>query len=117
MAGSSAAAGPVHVGASTAYIKFQLTSSLPPAIAAANVAKATLKLYIGPCLNPNGELNIYPVTSEWSESTLSLSSPPTLASTAIASNIAVGKSNSFLVIDVTELVSAVAGGIREWRNG
>lgn len=37
VAGSNATAGPVHVSTSTAYIKFQLQSSLPPAVAAAKV--------------------------------------------------------------------------------
>jgi hypothetical protein len=45
VAGSSANAGVVRVGTTTTYIKFQLQSSLPPTVAAANVAKATLKLF------------------------------------------------------------------------
>jgi len=44
VAGSSATVGSVHVGTTKTFIKFQLQSSLPPAAAAANVAKATLKL-------------------------------------------------------------------------
>jgi hypothetical protein len=52
VAGADAEAGPIRVGSSTAYIKCQLPSSLPPAVAAANVAKATLKLYLSPGLAP-----------------------------------------------------------------
>lgn len=110
VAGSSATIGLVHVGTTTAYIKFQLQSSLPPSIAATNIVKATLKLYISPGVAPSGEINIVPVTSPWAESTLSPSSPPTLASTPFASNIAVGTTNSFLIVDVTQLVQEWLGG-------
>jgi hypothetical protein len=91
VADSSATVGPVHVGTTKTFIKFQLRSSLPPTVAAANVAKATLKLFISPSCNPSGEIYIYPVTSTWTESTLSLSSPPALASTAFAMAISVGR--------------------------
>src|SRR6266550_4987773 len=48
VAGSSAMAGSpqVSVGLTKAYIKFQLASSLPLGTTAANVTKATLKLFI-----------------------------------------------------------------------
>jgi hypothetical protein len=109
VAGSSAAVGSVQVGTTKTYIKFQLQSSLPPTVAAANVAKATLKLYLSPLTSPSGAIDIYPVTSAWTESTLT-TSPPTVSSTAFATGIAVGNANSFLVADVTQLV-------REWLNG
>jgi len=110
VAGSSAAVGLVQVGTTTTYIKFQLQSSLPPSVAAANVAKATLKLYLSPATSPSGAINIYPVTSAWSESGLTSSSPPTLAATPFATNVPVGAANSFLVIDVTQLV-------QDWLEG
>lgn len=110
VAGSSATVGSAQVGTTKAYIKFQLQSSLPPNVAAANVEKATLKLFLSTATNPSGAIDIYPVTSSWTESTLSPSSPPAIASTAFATAIAVGKANSFLVVDVTQLV-------KEWMNG
>jgi N-acetylneuraminic acid mutarotase len=110
VAGSSAMVGSAQVGTTKAYIKFQLQSSLPPNVAAANVEKATLKLFLSTATNPSGAIDIYPVTSSWTESTLSPSSPPAIASTAFATGIAVGKANSFLVVDVTQLV-------KEWLNG
>jgi hypothetical protein len=110
VAGSSATVGPVHVGTTKTFIKFQLQSSLPPSVAASNVAKATLKLFIGPSCNPNGAIDIYPVTSAWTESTLNPSSPPALSSTAFATDIPVGKANSFWVVDVTQLV-------KDWLEG
>jgi hypothetical protein len=110
VAGSSATVGSAQVGTTKAYIKFQLQSSLPPNIVAANVEKATLKLFLSTATNPSGAIDIYPVTSSWTESTLNPSSPPTIASTAYATGIAVGKANSFLATDVTSLV-------QEWLNG
>jgi hypothetical protein len=110
VAGSSATVGPAHLGLTKSYIKFQLQSSLPAATAAANVSKATLKLFISPSCNPNGAIDIYPVTSAWNESTLNSSSPPSLASTAFATAIPVSKAESFLVVDLTQLV-------QEWLQG
>ena len=109
VAGSSATVGSLHVGATKTYLKFQLQSSLPPTTAAANVAKATLKLFLSPGTNPSGAIDIYPVASAWTESTLT-TSPPTLASTAFATGIAVGTTNKFLVVDVTQLV-------QQWLEG
>lgn len=110
VAGSSATFGSAHVGTTKTYIKFQLQSSLPPTTAAANVAKATLKLYISPGTSPSGAIDIYPVIGAWTESTLIPSSPPALSTTPFANGISVGKANSFLVIDVTQLV-------KDWLEG
>jgi hypothetical protein len=110
VAGSNATVGPVHVGTTKSFIKFQLQSSLPPLAGAANVVKATLKLFISPSCNPNGAIDIYPVTGMWTESTLNPSAPPTLSSTAFATAMAVGRPNTFLVVDVTHLV-------QQWLEG
>src|SRR5262249_12507572 len=88
----------------------QLQSSLPPGVTAAHVAKATLKLFVSPGANPSGTFNIYAVTGPWSESTLSLSGQPALAATAFASGISAGRTESFVVVDVTQLV-------QEWLTG
>jgi len=112
VAGSSSTVGPLQVGSSTTLIKFQLLSSLPPSTAAANVAKATLKLYFSPGVTPVGGIDLYPVLSPWNESTVSPSSPPTMdtSSPDSVTNIAVGTTNSFLVVDITQLV-------KDWLNG
>jgi hypothetical protein len=122
VAGSSATVGSSHVGLTKTYIKFQLQSSLPPNVAAANVAKATLKLFISPSCNPTGAIDIFPITSAWTESTLNPSSPPAYDSTPINSlPIPVGKAETFMVIDLTELVqdwlesSSVSGSFQ--NNG
>ncbi|HEY6388718.1 MAG TPA: DNRLRE domain-containing protein, partial [Candidatus Acidoferrum sp.] len=110
VAGSTATVGSTQVGTTTTYIKFQLTSSLPPNVAATNVQKATLKLFLSPLTVPTGAIDIYPVTGSWTESTLSTSSAPTLAATPIASDVTLGMANTFLVVDVTQLV-------QDWLNG
>src|SRR6266436_1197853 len=109
VAGSSATVGSASVGTTKTYIKFQLLSSLPQNVAAGNVAKATLKLYLSPGTNPSGAIDIFPVTGAWTEATLT-TSPPNVSSTAFATGVAVGKANSFLVIDVKQLV-------QEWLSG
>jgi hypothetical protein len=110
VAGPNAMVGSSRVGTTTSYIKFQLPASLPPGVTAANVAKATLKLYLSLGTTPGGTINIYPLTSAWTESALSASSPPTLSPTPFASGLAVGSSDSYLVVDVTKLV-------QEWLSG
>jgi hypothetical protein len=122
VAGSSATFDNSNVGATKAYIKFQLQSSLPPGTTASNVAKATLKLFISPSCNPTGAIDIFPITSAWTESTLNPSSLPTYDSTPINSSpIPVGKADTFMVIDLTELVqdwlesSSVSGSFQ--NNG
>src|SRR6266705_2712148 len=109
VAGTNATVGSASVGTTKTYIKFQLLSSLPQNVAATNVAKATLKLYLSPGTNPSGAIAIYPISSAWTEATLT-TSPPNVSSTAFATGIAVGKANSFLVIDVKQLV-------QEWLSG
>src|SRR5207302_8788889 len=69
VAGSSATVGSASVGTTKTYIKFQLLSSLPQNVAAASVAKATLKLYLSPGTNPSGPIDIFPVTGSWTEAT------------------------------------------------
>src|SRR5207245_7081615 len=61
---------------------------------------------LSPVTNPSGAIDIYPVTGDWNESTLNPSSPPAISSTAFATMVPVGKANSFLVLDLTQLVQA-----------
>ena len=111
VAGSSATVGSTPVGLTKTYLKFQLLSSLPtPPPTAANVAKATLKLYVSTGTAPSGLIDVYPITGTWSESTLNPLSPPPLSPTPFASGIPVGRANSFMVLDVTQLV-------KDWLEG
>jgi len=81
-----------------------------------DVTKATLKLFISPGIAPSGTMDLYTVTGDWNEATLNPSSPPAISSSPFLAGIAVGQDNSFLVVDVTQLVQswlkgAVNGGL------
>jgi hypothetical protein len=106
VAGSNATVGSAHLGATKTFIRFQLQSSLPPGVSAANVTKATLKLFISPGIAPSGSMDLYTVTGDWNEATLNPSSPPAISSSPFLAGIALGKTNSFLVVDVTQLVQS-----------
>jgi N-acetylneuraminic acid mutarotase len=106
VAGSNATVGSAHLGATKTFIRFQLQSSLPPGVSAANVAKATLKLFVSPGIVPTGTMDLYTVTGDWNEATLNPSSPPAISSSPFLAGIALGKANSFLVVDVTQLVQS-----------
>ena len=61
---------------SNVYLKFKLSSTLPSNTAGSDVARATLKLYLGNVRAP-GAVDVYQITSSWSEHTV-LSAPPSL---------------------------------------
>jgi hypothetical protein len=88
------------------YIQFNL-STLPTG---ASVSKATLRLFVD-AVAKNGSFNVYPVTSSWSESTLTWNTAPTVGA-SVAGPITVNGSslNQFVLIDVTSLVQGWVSG-------
>ena len=84
----------------TALIQFNL-SSLPSGTTASQIGKATLKIYVNR-INTSGAVSVQPVTSAWSESSVTFNTIPTLGS-AIATFTPTA-SQQFVVIDVTSLV-------------
>ena len=66
----------------TALIQFDL-SSLPAGTTAAQIGKATLKLYVNR-INTSGLVSVQPVNSSWSESSVTYATIPSLG-TAVAS--------------------------------
>jgi hypothetical protein len=96
----------VREGANT-YLQFDL-SALP---SGASVSKATLRLFVDN-VNSNGSFDVYPVQTNWSESTLDYNNQPPLGASATGGHpISVNGSNlnDFVMIDVTSLV-------RQWVN-
>ena len=93
----------------TTYIKFDL-SSIPPGYTSANVAKATLKLYVN-SVTTAGSFNVDLVIGNWAENTITSSFSPALGG-AIASSIPLTTANvnDYVLIDVTSAVG-------EWLNG
>lgn len=85
---------------STAYIKFSL-ANLAPGTTAASVSKATLILYTD-AVSAAGKLDVHPVSSAWSEGTLTYNTSPAL-NAAILNGVQVS-STGYLSLDVTSTV-------------
>jgi hypothetical protein len=103
--GVSSAAGSIQ----TTYIKFDL-SSIPAGYTSANVAKATLKLYVN-SVTTAGSFNVDYVTGSWAEKTITANLVPALGG-SIASSVPLttASANNYVEIDVTSAVG-------EWLNG
>src|SRR5580693_2733403 len=91
---------------SNAYVQFNL-SAVPTG---ATISKATLRLFVD-AVATNGSFNVYPVTSTWSESTLTWNTAPTLG-TSVAGPISVTSASfeQFELINVTSLVQGWVSG-------
>lgn len=89
---------------SNAYLKFRLNSTLPEGTTRANIAKATIKLYIGGISSP-GKIDVYQVAEPWEEAALTFNTAP-ISGNVIATSrqIELEMKNEFLVIDVTSAV-------------
>jgi len=84
----------------TALLQFDL-SSLPAGTTAAQIGKASLKLYVNR-INTSGSVNVLPVTSAWSEPTVTYNTIPTFGSAI--SSFTPTTAQQFVIIDVTSLV-------------
>ena len=93
----------------TSYITFDL-SSIPAGYTSANIAKASLKLYVNG-VGTAGSFNVDYVEGAWNETTITASIPPTLGTT-IAGSVSLTRSNvrEYIIIDITTAVDA-------WLNG
>ena len=102
---------------SNAYIKFKLSSTLPAGTRGADVARATIKLYINSVSAP-GKIDIYQVNDAWNESALTFNSSPALGNLlATTAQIENDKKGSFIVIDVTPAVQQWLGDDGQGTNG
>jgi hypothetical protein len=99
----------VESASQTAYIQFDL-SAIPTGYTGANIAKASLKLYVN-AVSTAGSFNIDYVDGAWTESTINANLLPAMGTT-IASSVPLVKSNAhdYIIIDVTSAVDA-------WLNG
>src|SRR5215471_9448891 len=107
VAGPGATLAGVPVGAANGYIKFKLTSTLPPGTTESNVSKATLTLYVS-SLTAAGSLVLHRITGTWNENTISSTTALTL--TPEVSGVKAARAQAFITIDVTRLV-------RDWVSG
>jgi len=91
----------LYVGnGSTALIQFDL-SSLPAGTTASQIGKATLTVYVNR-INTSGLVTVQPVTSAWTESTVTYATIPTTG--AMVSSFTPALANQFITVDVTSLV-------------
>jgi YVTN family beta-propeller protein len=91
------------------YLRFKLTTSLPANVTALSVAKATLKLYLNR-VTSGGNIDLYRVTGSWSEGAITFSNAPALGSLEATFPVTAASSDSYVVIDATQLV-------KDWLNG
>ena len=84
----------------TSLIQLDL-SSLPAGTTASQIGKATLKLFVNR-INSSGLVSMAPVTSSWSEASLTYASMPSLGPTALS--FTPTTAGQFVVVDITALV-------------
>ncbi len=99
-------------GKATGLVRFDL-SSLPAGYTSGNVAKATLKLYVG-SVTTAGSFNVDYITSSWNESTVTYSTQPSLGATIAGSvPISLTQKNQYIQVDVTAAVGAWLDGTQQ----
>lgn len=93
----------------TIFVRFDL-SAIPPGYTGANVAQATLKLYVN-SVPTGGTFNVDYVLGSWSEKTITANLEPAIGTT-IASGVSLttANKNDYVLINVTAALDA-------WLNG
>lgn len=98
---NSGAISNLNVGAGyTAFFQFDL-STLPAGVTAAQVARATLRLYCNR-MNTAGLVSVQPVNSAWGEYSVTYASRPALG--AATQVVQVTQAGAYVAVDVTSLV-------------
>ncbi len=85
----------------TALLNFDL-STLPVGINSADISKASLVVFVK-SVPTSGKLQVSPVTSTWTESTVKTTTAPSVGS-ALATSAPFVYPNSYYAVDVTQLV-------------
>jgi hypothetical protein len=95
----------VKSASQTAYIQFDL-SAIPSGYTGANVAQASLKLYVN-AVTTAGSFNIDYVDGAWTEKTITADLSPALGTT-IVSDVSLAKTQAgdYIVINITSAVEA-----------
>jgi hypothetical protein len=91
------------------FVKFKLTSSLPPNTIGGHVGKATLKFFVGNVTTP-GTLEIRPVIAAWAEGNITDASAPALSTPIAVVAINATDNGKWITIDVTQVV-------KDWLDG
>ena len=99
----------VSSASQTAFVTFDL-SGIPSGYTAANVAKATLKVYVN-TVTARGSFNVLYVEGSWGEATITSNLSPALGTT-IAANVPLDMTNAkdYLLVDITPALQAWLDG-------
>jgi len=93
----------------TSFIRFDL-SSIPPTYTGANIAQATLKMYVN-TVTTAGSFNVDYITGAWSEKTIKETTEPGIGSTIVSNvNLATTQKGEYVLIDVTPALVAWLDG-------
>jgi YVTN family beta-propeller protein len=99
----------VNSASQTAYIQFDL-SSIPSGYTSADIAQATLKLYVNG-VTTAGSFNVDYVNGKWAENTITAGLAPALGSTIAGSiPLTTAAKNQYILINVTAAVQAWLSG-------
>ena len=99
------------------YIKFRVGATLPSNTPGSDVARATLKLYVG-SVNSPGKLDVYMVTSAWTESSITFNTAPSIGNLiATTAQIQTDSKGKYIVIDLTTAVAQWLGDDGRGTNG
>ncbi len=88
----------------SALMQFDLTDMLPSGVTAAQVVRARLIVFPD-AIATGGTINVYQVTSAWSEGTVTYATKPAIAGAAATSGT-ISANNAFHVFAVTPLVQS-----------
>ncbi|WP_158793991.1 DNRLRE domain-containing protein, partial [Granulicella sp. L60] len=103
---NSGAISNLNVGAGyTSLLQFDL-SGLPAGTTAAQVSRATLRLYCNR-LNAAGAMSVQPVGAAWGEYSVTFATLPSLGSAV--QTVTVGQAGAYVAVDVTGLVQGWVG--------
>jgi hypothetical protein len=94
----------VQGGSATGFVQFNL-SAVPVGVLPSQLNKATLRLFVT-ATSAAGALDVFMVSTAWSEGTLTFATAPLIAAVATAANVKItaASKNNFVLIDVTSAV-------------
>jgi hypothetical protein len=90
------------------YIRFDLSKAFPSGTKAADVSGAVVKFYVGKVTAP-GKFDIYPITLDWGERTISYNNAPTVGAAVATQQIGRDDQGNYITIDITDLVKRWIG--------
>jgi hypothetical protein len=92
------------------WIRFALTSTLPPGISGSHIELATLRLWINNSTpQAQGQFNVNRIIGAWAEGTITHANAPAFDPVPVATST-LGSTRNFIDFDITQLV-------RSWQDG